>query len=176
MCLMYQTLILSGLSGVLFFSFLLFSGLFPFGFPSLVLPFSPFLGPPFSPLLPPCSCSWSFPLFCPVLSFSSLLSPLFSLFPLSVVPFSFLSSSFSLSPGLSFPSLSSFLSLPLFFLAPLFPFLLLLSFFLFCFPLLPWWSSLLSPSGVFCWFPRFASSLVFVVLKVSNLLSLLSWS
>ena len=167
MCLMYQTLILSGLSGVLFFSFLFWFVSFwvPFPFSAFCLPswVPPF--PPSSPLVPVLGPFPSSVLF---FLFSSLSFPFpFSslgcfFFPSFLLPFLF-------PPSFPFlPFLPSFL-FPSFSLFPLSLFSFCL---LFCFPFLPWWPSLLSPSWVFCWFPRFAPSLVFVVLKVSNLLSL----
>ena len=118
MCLMYQTLILSGLSGVLFFSFLFSSGLFPFGFPSLFLPFLSLPGFPPFPLFPP----------------SSPLVPVLGPFPSSVLFFLFSSLSFPFPlsslgcfffPSFLLPFLfpPSFLSFPFFlpFSSPLFP-------------------------------------------------------
>ena len=125
-------------------SFLFSSGLFPCGFPFpffCLFSLPSWVSPP--PPLPPRSCSWSFPLFCPVLSLLFPFLPLFS--SLGCFFLSFLSS-FSLSPVLSFPFLPFLFSSLLFpcFPFPFSPFCLLL----FCFPFLPWWSSLLPLSWV----------------------------
>ena len=131
-------------------------------FPFFLSFFFPFLGLPSSLSSLPRSC---------VLVLSSLSFPFFSLFfPFLSLLFrlspSFLPSFFFPSPVLSFPSFSFLFS------SPLFP--LPLSFFAFfsAFLSLPSWFSLLPPSLVFVGFLVLSLLLCFVVLEVSNLLSL----
>ena len=158
-CSMHQTLILSGLQGVLFFSFLFSSSslsLVGFLLGSSLLPFCLSSFP--SWVSPPPSFPFLVPVFDPFLSFSPFLFSFLS-FPFSSFSVvSFLPSFFFPSLVLSFPFFSFLFFSFLFPSVSSPPFLFLLS------SLLSFLSPRGSPSSslsCFCWFPRFVPSLVF---------------